>query len=437
MSGPARARWRAELAAELRETAFAGTCGRPPRIGAEVELIPLDAHTHRVVPVGERLLPFLRAHGRVRGWREQPSAKGAPRFTVPGGGAVTLEPGGQIEYAAPPFATAGELLDDLRGETAPLLAAAQSAGIELLAAGIDPFNPIEDVALQVASDRYVRMDAYLAGIGPAGTRMMRQTASVQVNVDPAGDPLRTWCMLNAAAPYLTAMFANSTVYAGRATGHASYRAHVWRDLDPARTGIFPCIGDPVTEYADFVLDAPVIALRTATGEHLRLLDWFARGAVPRDLVADHLSTLFPDVRPRGYFEVRSIDALPLAWLAAPVLVLAGLVMDEDACATADSLLGAPDPVLLRCAGAAGVRDAALAGMAASLAEIALAACQRRGFCGAADLDTAREFLRRYTLRGRSPGDDDPAQEAAPGSGAQPPERRRARRSKTTSPFRIM
>ncbi len=268
--------------------------------------------------------------------------------------------------------------------------------------------------------------------------MMRQTASIQVNVDPAGDPLRTWCMLNAAAPYLTAMFANSAVYAGRATGHASYRAHVWRELDPARTGIFPCVDDPVSEYADFVLDAPVIALRTGAGEHLPLIEWLARDAAPRDLVADHLSTLFPDVRPRGYFEVRSIDALPPAWLAAPVLVLAGLVMDEDACGEAASLLGAPDPVLLKSTGAAGVRDAALAARAASLAEIALAACERRSFCGAADLDTARAFLRRFTLRGRSPGDDQrPEADAAAGSPAQPPERRRARRSKTTSPFRIM
>ncbi len=89
-------------------------------------------------------------------------------------------------------------------------------------------------------------------------------------------------------------------------------------------------------------------------------------------------------------------------------------------------------------GAAGVRDAALAARAASLAEIALAACERRSFCGAADLDTARAFLRRFTLRGRSPGDDQrPEADAAAGSPAQPPERRRARRSKTTSPFRIM
>jgi glutamate--cysteine ligase len=437
VSQPGRARWRAELAAELRGTAFAGMGGRAPRIGAEVELIPLDADTQRVVAVRERLLPFLRAHGRLRGWREQPSPKGAPRFAVSGGGAVTLEPGGQIEYAAPPFATAGELLDDLRAETAPLIAAGRSAGIVLLAAGIDPCNPIDDVPLQVASDRYRRMDGYLAGIGPSGARMMRQTASVQVNVDPAGDPLRAWCMLNAAAPYLTAMFANSPVYAGWSTGHASYRAHVWRELDPARTGIFPCIDDPVLEYADFVLDAPVIARRTAAGEHLPLCEWLARETVPRDRVADHVSTLFPDVRPRGYFEVRSIDALPLEWLPAPVLVLAGLVMDADASAEAAALLGSPDPVLLRCAGVAGVRDDALARTAARLAGIALAACERGDLCGPADLATAREFLQRYTLRGRSPADDVSAG-ADTGTGpAQPLSRRRARRSKTTSPFRIM
>ncbi|MGH7505725.1 MAG: hypothetical protein ACRELX_08740, partial [Longimicrobiales bacterium] len=95
---------RAALADRLRRTVFRAPqrSGGPPRIGAEAELLALDAATFRVVPVAERLLPFLHEHASRLGWAACPSVKGAPRFALPNGGAITLEPGGQVEYATPP-----------------------------------------------------------------------------------------------------------------------------------------------------------------------------------------------------------------------------------------------------------------------------------------------------------------------------------------------
>lgn len=376
--------------------------GAPPRIGAEVELIPIEHATRGVTPLNQRLLPLLRSHAAASGWTERASNKGAPRFVLPNGGAVTLEPGGQLEYATPPFRTPRRLLDDLDAVLEPLIAAADGAGVALVGAGVDPHNPIERVPLQLDSERYRAMDAYLARIGPAGAVMMRQTASVQVNVDAPAEPLATWAVLNAAAPCLTAIFANSAHYAGRETGHASYRAWMWRLLDPARTGMFRGNGDAVAEYADFALRAPVIALRTPEGRYLSLEDWIARGDVQTERITEHLSTLFPEVRPKGHFEFRSIDAIPPRWLAAPILLLAGIVLDEAALNECAELLGAPDPGLLVCAGTLGIGEPRIASIAKGLVELALDACERKGdeFCSTEQLRRANEFFERYTLQGR-------------------------------------
>ena len=67
--------------------------------------------------------------------------------------------------------------------------------------------------------------------------MMRQTAAFQVALDLDDEPWLRWRVLNAAAPYVVAIFANSAIYAAADTGCASARAQVWRALDPARTGL--------------------------------------------------------------------------------------------------------------------------------------------------------------------------------------------------------
>jgi glutamate--cysteine ligase len=403
---------RAALLAELRSRDFGvGAPARPRRIGAEVELVALLAGTHAPAPLvaaeGPATLPLLRRHAARHGWTEKFSAYGPPCFVLPDGGVVSYEPGGQVELSAAPFASASALLDSLRGAVLPLVAAARDEGFELLTVGMDPHNPGDAVPLQLCGPRYGRMAEYLAGIGPHGARMMRQTASVQVNLDWAGYPLDAWRVLNAAAPYLTAVFANSPVYAGAPTGHRSTRAHAWRELDPARTGAFACVGDAVDEYLEFALRAPAILLPWPEGEARPAGEWLARGEMGGEEWRTHLTTLFPEVRPKGYAEVRSIDMLDAEWWAAPIALLAGITFDPAARRAAAELLGDPDPGLLRRAGQVGLADPEIARVAADLFAVGLEGAAALGdrFLAPADLEAAREFYERYTRRALAPADD--------------------------------
>lgn len=411
---------RGALAAHLRERVFAAPAAAsltPRRIGAEVELIPAEADSGRICALegdgtGPATLPFLRRFGARQGWVEGRTSKGTPCFALRDGGTLSFEPGGQLEYSSLPSRSASSLLGRLRAAIVPLRAAAAGEGIELRAVGIDPVNPVERVPLQLCCDRYRRMADHFARIGPAGARMMRQTAAFQVSLDVDDEPRLRWRLLNALAPFVTAVFANSAVYGGEDTGHRSYRAHAWRTLDPARTGLPWAEPRPEEAYLEFALRAPAILFPAVEGRCLPFGEWLARATPTLDEWEAHLTTLFPEVRPRGHFEVRSADALDPAWYAAPLGFLGGLTYDPHALRAALDLLPPPDLGLLERAGRLGLRDPALARTAADLFEIALRGCAALGprFLHPAHLEEARAYFERYTRRGLSPADD-PARRA--------------------------
>ncbi len=405
---------RAALAADLAEGAFAGPISSsltPRRLGAEVELIPVESATGRRCGIDAEgitsTLPFLRRFGGRQGWRESSNPKGTPCFSLPSGGTLTFEPGGQLEYSSPPCRSASTLLALLRSVVLPLRAAASGEGIDLLAVGIDPLNPAERAPLLLRAKRYQRMAEYLARLGPAGAQMMRQTAAFQVNVDFDDEPWLRWRVLNAATPYVVAIFANSPIYAGEPTGQQSERAQVWRRVDPMRTGLPYDQDAPVRAYLDFALAAPAILFPTLDGEHRPFSEWLALTNPTIEEWRDHLSTLFPEVRPRGHLELRSADAIAPEWYAAPLALTAGMLYDSRALRAAADLLGPPDLGLLERAGRDGLHDPQIAGIAADLFQLALSGCAGLGpgYFHPADLEQARAFFDRYTRCGRAPADD--------------------------------
>jgi glutamate--cysteine ligase len=405
---------RAALASDLAGQVFSGPISRtltPRRLGAEAEFIPVETASGRRCPIEREgvlsILPFLRRFGGSQGWQESVTPKGTPCFSLPLGGAITFEPGGQLEYSSPPAHSPSALLSLLRAVVLPLRAAAAGEGITLLALGIDPFNSVDRAPLLIHAKRYQRMADYLAGRGEAGARMMRQTAAFQVSVDFDDEPWLRWRVLNAAAPYVTAIFANSPIYAGEQTAQPSARAAVWREVDPSRTGIPYDAEAPIEKYLDFALAAPAILFPTVNGDHQPFSEWLGRANPTLEQWHDHLSTLFPEVRPRGHLELRSADSIPPHWYAAPLGFTAGLVYDSGALRAADDLLGAPDPALLERAARCGLHDPAIAARARDLFQIALSGCRGLGpgSFHPADLEQAVAFFDRYTRRGRAPADE--------------------------------
>ena len=359
--------------------------GPPGLVGTELEWLVADrSDPHARVP-----LPLLQSLLQDAG-------------PPPHGSRVTYEPGGQVELSSLAHRGSTACWRALSADAEHLRRAIEPAGLVPLPTALDPFRPPHR---QVRHPRYDAMEAYFTAAGgetaALGPVMMTGTASTQVNLDigrDQRDAARRWRVLHDVGPAMVAAFANSPVHAGAATGWRSGRQRVWQALDPRRTSHVTG-DDPRHAWTDYALDAPLMLVEPG----LRFRDWLSRDDGPSESdLATHLTTLFPPVRPRGWFEVRYLDAMPWRWWPVPMAVLTALVEDRlagavavDACAGLDDWTAAaregPD--------APGLHDAALACF-----DAALPAMSRAGEDPAL-VSLVSAYREHYVRPGRCPADD--------------------------------
>ncbi len=377
----------------------------PPKIGLELEWLTWasDDPRRRVTPA------------------EIDSALDRTR-PLPHGGRVTVEPGGQVELSSPPQPSLEEALGTTAADAVILRAALAASGIRTESRGLDSFRPPRRV---LREPRYEAMERYFDAAGPAGRTMMCATASLQLNIDVACDPDATWQLAHDIGPVLGAAFANSA-----GPGCRSQRLRTWAAIDPGRTA--PVGGSASgPAWAEYALAAPVMLFRPGPADEatravdapLSMARWLAaghRGLWPtEDDVAYHLTTLFPPVRPRGWLELRMIDALPDPWWQVATAVAVALLHDADArAAAAHACVGTAGR--WEQAATHGLADPALAAAAERCFEAALEALPRLvgggpHASGLVDVQAACvSYYDTYVSRGRSPADDDEGVEGVGG-----------------------
>lgn len=323
---------------------------------------------------------------------------------------VTFEPGGQLELSSAAAPDLSSVCRDLAADLAVARAAVASSGLRLLAQGTDPRRAPR---LQTLGPRYDAMRTYFAAGGDAGEAMMTSTAAVQICLDAGVDDVdvtRRWRLAYSLLPVLLATFANSPWRLGRPTGLRSSRYAIWSAIDRTRTAV-PLGDDPVEAWASYALAARVMLVRTEREPWIAdpgctFEDWVrGRTELPAPTEADlayHLTTLFPPVRPRGWFELRFLDALPDGLWQVAVAVTTALLEDAavgDAAAEVGCSVAGLTPMAMRDA----VGDRRLQRAAERCLDLATDALPR---LGAADLVPAvSAFRERYTARGRCPADD--------------------------------
>lgn len=409
MPTPRRTLTVAQLRAHLKSHAFAP--GPADRVGVELELTPLATFAGRV--------DLDAARAGVDGlWAGMPVTPGAaaPSWR---GGALSLEPGGQLEYSGDPCGTPGEAARRASRAVRGLRTVARRRGFDLVAVGLHPWASAEALGLRTPAPRYRAMQGHFDAIGPAGRRMMRLTGSLQVNLDygsPA-DLRERWELAQRLAPVLAATFANSAVEAGRPATVPGLRGETWLHLDPSRAGIPAGFleapdSDPVDQYLAFALAALVMFVARPGGPYevpsppITFGAWMAEGlpAGYPDLAdwRTHLSTLFPDVRAKGYVEIRSMDAPGVTWLGVPAL-LAGHALRDPAARRGllDHLRPhhAALPRLRERAARLGLADPTLR----DAAEFLVRAVRPR--LGKADGAIVDAYSGRYVRPGRTPGEE--------------------------------
>jgi glutamate--cysteine ligase len=310
------------------------------RIGTEYEKVPVWAADGRAVPFTGGIEEVLRRLADRYGWH--PVMEEDRLIALQGEGAsITLEPGGQLELSGAQYENVHPAAGEFAEHVKQIVTVGDELGIAFLGLGVQPVSPLEEIEW-VPKRRYRIMAPHMARVGVLGHRMMKQTATVQVNIDYSDerDAMMKMRAGMGIASLLTAMFANSPLSDGRLNGYMSFRGHIWTETDPARCGLLPFVFRPTlgfSDYVEYALDVPMyFIVRDGRWVDMTAFTfrrfWKEGYERERATLADwnlHLTTLFPEMRLKRYIEVRSIDGqAPELMLAAPALVK-GLFYEED------------------------------------------------------------------------------------------------------------
>src|ERR1700716_2249264 len=320
------------------------------RIGTEHEKTPFTIEGHHPVAYeGARGIgALLEGMKLLLGWEpimERGNIIGL--YDVTGGGAISLERGGQFELSGAPVETVHQTCSELMAHLAQVREVAGPLGIGFLGLGMAPTWTRAEMPV-MPKGRYRIMTAYMPKVGTLGLDMMYRTCTVQTNLDfsSEADMVKKLRVSLALQPVSTALFANSPFTEGKPNGFVSFRSEIWRDTDNQRAGMLPFVfedGMGFERYADYALDVPMYFIKRGDqyidvsgksfrdhltgklipGERATLSDW-----------ANHVSTIFPEVRLKRYIEMRGSDGGPWRRLPSLPAFWVGLIYDDanlDAC----------------------------------------------------------------------------------------------------------
>src|SRR5262245_30508498 len=318
------------------------------RLGTEHEKFAFTTDGRRPVPYEGRrgIRALLEGMQSMLGWEpimEGPNIIGLADVT--GGGAISLEPGGQFELSGAPLETVHQTCAELAAHLAQLREVARPLGINFMSLGMTPDWTRADMPM-MPKGRYRIMTAYMPKVGSLGLDMMYRTCTVQTNLDfsSEADMVKKLRVSLALQPVGTALFANSPFTEGKPNGFLSFRSEIWRDTDPDRTGMLPWAFEPgmgFERYVDYALGVPMYFVKhgdryvDVAGQSFRDLMAGKLPGMPgvRATISDwanHVSTIFPEVRLKRYLEMRGSDGGPWRRLPALPAYWVGILYD-DAC----------------------------------------------------------------------------------------------------------
>jgi glutamate--cysteine ligase len=260
------------------------------------------------------------------------------------GASISLEPGGQFELSGATVESIHDTAREVANHLDETREVATGLGIGMLGLGHQPTLRRDQVPW-MPKGRYAIMRAYMPKRGQEGHDMMLRTCTIQANLDFDSEAtmVKQFRVSLALQPVATALFAASPFREGAPSGYLSRRAQVWTDVDPDRTGDLPFVfetGFGFERYVEYALDVPMyFVLREGryidvSGQSFRDFLAGALPGLPGELPtlsdwADHLTTIFPDVRLKRYLEMRGADDGPATHIMALPALWTGLLYDTS------------------------------------------------------------------------------------------------------------
>jgi glutamate--cysteine ligase len=287
-------------------------------IGTEHEKFAFLTDSLQPVPYhGTRSIQALLEGLRQRfGWDGVYEGENIIALSDPKGMAnISLEPGGQFELSGAPLASVHDTCSEVNEHLQQVREIGDKLGIGFLGLGASPVWTRAETPV-MPKGRYGIMAPYMDRVGTMGRDMMFRTCTVQVNLDFASEAdmvkkLRVSVALqpvaNARAGMLPFAFEDGMGF----ERYVDYALDVPMYFVMRKGSFVNCAGESFRKFLDGKLPQ-------LPGEKPTIKDW-----------ADHLTTIFPEVRLKRYMEMRGADSGPWRRLCALPAFWVGLLYDQS------------------------------------------------------------------------------------------------------------
>ena len=252
----------------------------------------------------------------------------------------SIEPGGQIEWASTPRRSLHDVQIELNNHQKRLKTILANHQLDKIDLSVEPIYLPNEIDF-IEHKKYQLMHKLFSLTGKHGPWMMRNTTSIQVNIDifSKTDAEEMAFLADCLTPFCVLLFANGPFMAGNPANNSNHRYNFWNDTDPSRCGnLFDHDihnkDQLLDKFVDIVLDAPSI-FTVSIGNDVKKFDgslkqWLQAleksGLLDEHKINIALHQIFTNVRfKKNVLEIRGTDRPPKGFEMAPAAFWVGLL----------------------------------------------------------------------------------------------------------------
>tara|TARA_B100000902_G_scaffold66518_1_gene72918 strand:- start:1554 stop:2834 length:1281 start_codon:yes stop_codon:yes gene_type:complete len=229
----------------------------------------------------------------------------------------SLEPGGQLEWASSPTISLWDLQSEFEEHLSYENKIIKEQNIVKLETSVDPLNSIEKIAI-INSPKYQLMEKFLNNYGDLSSWMMKNTTSIQINIDYCSeqDANEMAYIADNIQPLFSILFSNAPFINGEMAKEKNLRWEIWENTDPNRCGSLfshniKKMESFVDDYINWIINQPAMFNINDQGKYIK-----SKGALKDMLNANNdidsqidivLHQSFTNVRLKPFLEIRSAD----------------------------------------------------------------------------------------------------------------------------------
>ncbi|MDP7036858.1 MAG: glutamate-cysteine ligase family protein [Candidatus Marinimicrobia bacterium] len=253
----------------------------------------------------------------------------------------SLEPGGQLEWASSPFVSLHDINSQFQNHVNLLENLCIQHNLIPIDLSVEPLYNPDEIGL-INMKKYHLMNDRFLSTGNLGKWMMRNTASVQVNIDFVNkkDAEEMAFVADCLQPFCSLLFSHSPFMNSHPALNENFRLQIWNDTDGSRCGCLFEHGidtnNLISSYNDYLLKVPAIFIQAKNSEvepfDGTLGEWLYNKKTLDRLTNENIQSvlhqIFTHVRFKNVLEVRGADRPPFGFELAPAAFWCGLLTAE-------------------------------------------------------------------------------------------------------------